>query len=91
MRKLHQHMMKHQQKQIGSQDLDFKFRRRMFHLLGIYADAMGMYHDESMAYLKDKLRAKRMIKESTTELDIKGLAKTCALIGEWIKKNQLPI
>lgn len=76
---------------LSGNNMEESFRRKMHALTRQYADIVQMYPDEAHQYLKDQLIEKGMIKKSTNELDIKGLAKTCNMLNEWIDKNKLPL
>lgn len=69
-------------------DLETGLRKRMHRLIGEFADCTGRYPDEARAELKEHLISIQMIKKSTKELDLKGLAIAGNIVAGWIKEQR---
>ena len=70
-------------------DLEVRFRRKLHATIHEFEFVYQMYPDEAKSELKTLLRNKGLIKVSTKELDIKGLAIACNLLEEIIRKEKL--
>mgnify|MGYP001575661219 FL=1 len=64
-------------------DTKEKFRKTMHVKIREAATKTGLTEKEIKDGLKLRLRQKNLIKESTTELDIKGYAIACNILDEW--------
>lgn len=72
-------------------DIESRFRRRLNYLIGVFTDATGRYPDEGRTEVKEGLQRLGLIKKSTKELDLKGLAKACNMVEQWINELRLPL
>ncbi len=68
-------------------ELTQRFMNKLHGLLGEYAQKEGLRNvEEAKRKLKEHLIETRMINKSTKELDIRGLAKSCRIVEEWINQ-----
>ena len=67
-----------------SKDVEEKFRSKFHALIDEYSKITITPKNVVKDAVRDVLKRKGMIKESTTELDIKGLATACNLVEEMI-------
>lgn len=70
-------------------DLEQRLFRKMNYLIGVFSDCSGKKKEQSRKYLKEELKKLGWIEKSTTELDIRMLAKTNNLLESWIKTQRL--
>jgi len=66
-------------------DLKKKFWKKMHSLINDYAEISNTKPEDIKTDLKQSLKALGEIKESTKELDIKGLSNACAILESWIQ------
>lgn len=59
---------------------------KMHALINLYANKTGIYSETIKDKLKEELKGKGLMNESTKELNLKGLAIACNLLEEWIKE-----
>ena len=64
-----------------------RFVRKMHALLGELSELLGTTKEEEKEHLKEVLKKKGVIKESTKELDLKGLAQACNYLEDKIAKH----
>jgi hypothetical protein len=63
-----------------------RFWNKMHGLLGQLSELKKSTPEQTKEYLKDWLKEKKYIKESTKELDLRGLAVACNYLEEQIKQ-----
>ena len=69
----------------ANNDTKEKFRRTMHAKIRECAEAMDISEEECKNRLKGALKVKGLIKESTTELDLKGYAVACSILDDRLK------
>lgn len=68
-------------------ELNVRFTKKLHVLLAEVAEAKDIKPEEAKEMLREELKNRKMIEESTTELDVKGLAIACNIVEEWINQH----
>jgi len=71
-----------------NKDVRDKFWSKMHGLINLYAEMIKETPEFVKDSLKEELKSKNLIKESTKELDIKGLAISCNILERWISEQK---
>lgn len=67
----------------NNKDVRDKFWSKMHGLINLIAEMRKTSPEDIKNKLRDELREKNLLKDSTTELDIKGLAIACNILERW--------
>lgn len=70
------------------EELKSRFVKKMHGLLAEYAEIRQISPEETKEDLKNRLKERKMIENSTKELDIKGLAIACSMVEKLIDEHR---